>query len=52
MDGPALALAAAALPALALGGWLGLRLYGLLDEARFRRLLPALVALSDLSLLL
>lgn len=52
VDGPALVLAATALPALALGAWLGLRLYGRLDEARFRRLLAALVALSGLSLLI
>lgn len=51
VDGPTVLLAAAALPALALGAWLGLRLYGRLDEVRFRRLLAALVALSGVSLL-
>ncbi|MCS6855719.1 MAG: hypothetical protein NZ523_13340, partial [Elioraea sp.] len=51
LDARALVLAAAALPGLALGAWLGLRLYGRLDEARFRRLLAAFVVLSGLSLL-
>jgi uncharacterized membrane protein YfcA len=40
-----------ALPALALGGWLGWRLYGKLEDAQFRRLLAALIAASGAALL-
>lgn len=50
-DAASLVLFAVALPALALGGWLGLRLYGTLDETQFRRLLAALIAASGAALL-
>jgi uncharacterized membrane protein YfcA len=38
------------LPALLLGSWLGLRLYGKLDEAGFRRVVLALLLVSGLAL--
>jgi hypothetical protein len=38
------------LPALLAGSWLGLRLYGKLDEAAFRKIVLALLLLSGLSL--
>jgi uncharacterized membrane protein YfcA len=38
------------LPALLLGSWLGLKLYGRLDEAGFRRVVLALLLLSGLAL--
>jgi uncharacterized protein len=40
----------ASLPALACGAWLGWRIYGRLDERRFRQALAALIALSGLLL--
>ena len=39
------------LPALLLGSWLGLRLYGKLDETGFRRVVLALLLLSGLALI-
>lgn len=39
------------LPALFAGTWFGLRLYGRLDDARFRRIVLLLLAVSGLSLL-
>src|SRR4051812_43438401 len=39
------------LPALALGTWLGLKLFGKLDDQAFRRVVLALLLLSGLSLL-
>jgi uncharacterized protein len=39
------------LPALLLGSWLGLRLYGRLDEAGFRRVVLALLLVSGLALI-
>jgi uncharacterized membrane protein YfcA len=39
------------LPAALLGTWLGLKLYGTLDEARFRRIVLFLLLLSGLTLL-
>jgi uncharacterized membrane protein YfcA len=39
------------LPALALGTWAGLKLFGRLDEASFRRIVLALLLVSGLSLL-
>jgi uncharacterized protein len=39
------------LPALLLGSWLGLKLYGRLDEAGFRRVVLALLLLSGLALI-
>ena len=40
----------ASLPMLACGAWLGWRIYGRLDERRFRQALAALIALSGLLL--
>jgi uncharacterized membrane protein YfcA len=45
------ALFALALPAVLAGTWLGLRLYGRLDEAGFRRVVLVLLLLSGLVLL-
>jgi uncharacterized protein len=39
------------LPALLLGSWLGLKLYGRLDEAGFRRVVLALLLVSGLALI-
>ena len=39
------------LPALALGTWAGLKSFGRLDEARFRRVVLGLLLLSGVSLL-
>ena len=39
------------LPAAALGTWLGLKLYGTLDEARFRSIVLVLISVSGLTLL-
>jgi uncharacterized membrane protein YfcA len=44
-------LIAAGLPAMLLGLWLGLRLYGRLDDAKFRRTVLVLLLASGLSLL-
>jgi uncharacterized protein len=38
------------LPALLAGSWLGLRLYGKLDEAAFRKIVLALLLMSGLAL--
>ena len=38
------------LPALLAGSWLGLRLYGKLDEAAFRKVVLALLLMSGLAL--
>jgi uncharacterized membrane protein YfcA len=38
------------LPALALGAWLGLRVYGRLNDRRFRRVLSVMLLLSGLTL--
>ncbi|TQF77223.1 sulfite exporter TauE/SafE family protein [Elioraea sp. Yellowstone] len=45
-------LLAITLPALLLGGWLGYRLYGHLNERQFRRLLAAMIAASGIALLI
>lgn len=45
-------LIAAALPALALGGWFGLRVYGRLDERRFRQMLAVLMVVSGALLMI
>jgi uncharacterized protein len=45
-----LRLAALGLPALAIGTWLGLRLYGRLDEAGFRKVVLALLFISGVAL--
>ena len=52
IDRSTLVLLAASLPALAAGAWLGWRIYGKLDERRFRKALAALIALSGLFLVL
>jgi uncharacterized membrane protein YfcA len=52
IDRDTLLLLAAALPALALGAWLGWSIYGRLDERRFRQALAALIGLSGLTLVL
>ena len=50
LDRTAIMLFLAALPALLCGAWLGWRIYGRLDERRFRRLLAVLLILSGLGL--
>ena len=52
IDRSTLTLLVASLPALACGAWLGWRIYGRLDERRFRKALAALIALSGLFLVL
>lgn len=44
-------LLALALPPLALGGFIGLRIYGRLDEKRFKQMLSIMILLSGLTLL-
>lgn len=46
-----LKLFALALPALAIGSWLGLSTYGRLDDVRFRQMLSVMLFLSGLTLL-
>jgi uncharacterized protein len=50
VDGAGLILVAWAVPALALGAWVGWRIYGRLDERRFRRVLAFLILLSGAAL--
>jgi uncharacterized membrane protein YfcA len=50
LDRKGLVLFVLALPALALGAWFGWRLYGRLDERRFRQVFAALLMLSGLML--
>lgn len=50
LDRESVVLAAAAVPALAAGSWLGWRIYGRLDEGAFRRLLAAMLLLSGIAL--
>lgn len=45
-------LLVAALPALFVGAWVGWKIYGRLDERRFRQLLAALLVVSGLTLVL
>ena len=45
-------LLAAALPALLAGAWLGWRIYGRLDDRRFRQVLAGLLVVSGLALVL
>ena len=52
LDGAGLILVLAALPALGVGAWLGWRVYGRLDEARFKRVLAVLLLLSGVALVL
>jgi uncharacterized membrane protein YfcA len=44
-------LFATTIPALALGAWMGLRVYGRLNDRRFRQVLSAMLLLSGLTLL-
>lgn len=50
-DTTSLVLLASAVPAVLLGGWLGYRLYGKLNDVQFRRLLSVLIAASGAALL-
>ena len=50
LDRAGILLFATMLPALALGAWLGLRVYGRLDDRRFRQVLSAMLLLSGLTL--
>ena len=52
IDRETLRLFAIGLPALLLGNWAGLRLYGRLDETGFRRVVLVLLLLAGLVLLL
>jgi hypothetical protein len=52
LDRVALVLFMAAAPALLLGAWVGWRIYGRLDEARFKQALAALLIVSGLLLVL
>jgi uncharacterized membrane protein YfcA len=52
IGGDTLALFLIGLPALALGTWAGLKLFGKLDDASFRRVVLALLLISGLSLLI
>jgi uncharacterized membrane protein YfcA len=49
-DRPTLLLFLAGLPALLAGTWTGLRLYGRLDEAGFRKVVLALLLLAGVAL--
>jgi uncharacterized membrane protein YfcA len=50
IDHTGIILFATTLPALALGAWLGLRVYGRLNDRRFRQVLSAMLLLSGLTL--
>ena len=52
MDRLGLILLVAALPALLIGAWVGWKIYGRLDERRFRQVLSALLVVSGLTLVL
>ena len=52
LDPTSLVLIVAALPALLAGAWLGWRLFGRLDERRFRQVLAAMIAASGAMLVL
>lgn len=52
IDARSWALVALALPPLALGAYLGLKIYGRLDERRFKQMLAVLILLSGLTLLI
>jgi uncharacterized membrane protein YfcA len=49
-DRPTLLLFLAGLPALLAGSWLGLRLYGRLDEAGFRKVILGLLLVAGMTL--
>jgi uncharacterized protein len=50
IGGDTLALFLIGLPALAVGTWAGLKLFGKLDDQAFRRIVLALLLISGLSL--
>jgi uncharacterized membrane protein YfcA len=50
VDRAGILLFATTIPALALGAWLGLRVYGHLDDRRFRQVLSVMLLLSGLTL--
>ena len=50
VDRAGILLFATTIPALALGAWLGLRVYGRLNDRRFRQVLSAMLLLSGLTL--
>jgi uncharacterized membrane protein YfcA len=50
IDRAGILLFATTLPALALGAWLGLRVYGRLNDRRFRQVLSVMLLLSGLTL--
>ena len=52
IDRKGLLLLLLALPAMALGTWLGWRLYGRLDERRFRQALAVMLLLSGVILMI
>ena len=52
LDRAALLLFLAALPALAAGAWAGWRIYGRLDERRFRQMLAAVLVISGTMLVI
>ncbi len=52
LDRLAIVLLIAVLPALLAGGWLGWKLYGRLDERRFRQFLAALLVVSGITLVI
>lgn len=52
IDGPTIRLFLIGLPAVLLGTWAGLRLYGRLDEAAFRKVVLVVLLLSGLALVL
>ena len=52
MDTGGALMTLAALPALYAGAWIGWRIYGRLDERRFRQVLSALLVASGLTLVL
>jgi uncharacterized membrane protein YfcA len=52
MDAGGALMTLAALPALYAGAWIGWRIYGRLDDRRFRQVLAALLVASGLTLVL
>jgi uncharacterized protein len=52
MDTGGALMTLAALPALYAGAWIGWRIYGRLDDRRFRQVLAALLVASGLTLVL
>jgi uncharacterized membrane protein YfcA len=52
LDKAGILLLIAVLPALLIGGWAGWRLYGHLDERRFRQFLALLLVVSGVTLVI